>query len=313
MSTIAILGAGLMGHGIAQIFAAAGHAVRLFDQDPAVLASAPQRIRANLRPFLELGLMAPDQVEPLLARVQLCPDLASLCAGCDLVIEAISENLELKRKVFTQVETLAPPTAILASNTSAISIGLIAEALTRPERMLGTHFWNPPQVVPCVEIIEAPRTDPAVADQVADLMAGAGKKPVRVKKDIPGFLGNRMQHALWREAIALVQAGVASPEDVDAVVRYGFGLRLAYLGPLATADLAGLDLTCTIHEDLLKELDRSQGPAPLLAQKVRDGQVGAKSGQGFHAWTPESVQAVVQNRDKALLKILREALPGDAQ
>ncbi|MFZ5586709.1 MAG: 3-hydroxyacyl-CoA dehydrogenase family protein [Thermodesulfobacteriota bacterium] len=313
MPTIAVLGAGLMGHGIAQVFAAAGHAVRIFDQDPAVLASAPGRIRANLGPFLELGLMTPDQVEPLLARIQPCPDLASLCAGCDLVIEAISENLELKRRVFAQVEALAPREAILASNTSAISIGLIAEALTRPQRMLGAHFWNPPQVVPCVEVIEAPRTDPAVADQVADLLAGAGKRPVRVRKDIPGFLGNRMQHALWREAIALVQAGVASPEDVDAVVRLGFGLRLAFLGPLATADLAGLDLTCTIHADLLKHLDRSQGPAPILAQKVAEGRLGAKSGQGFHAWPPERLKAVVQSRDKVLLRILREALPADAQ
>ena len=313
MQTIAILGAGLMGHGIAQVFAGAGHPVRLHDQDHAVLASAPERIRANLAPFVELGLVAADQVDPLLARVQLCPDLASLCQGADLVIEAISENLELKRRVFAALEALVPAGTVLASNTSAISIGKIAQGLALPGRVLGTHFWNPPQVVPCVEVIQGPQSDPAVLEAVTALLTAVGKRPVRVNKDIPGFLGNRMQHALWREAIALVEQGVASPEDVDAVVRYGFGLRLAYLGPLQTADLAGLDLTRDIHQDLLPELDCSQGPSPILEQKVRAGNLGAKAGQGFHAWTPESLRAVVDNRDKVLLKILREVLPAGGQ
>lgn len=312
MQTIAILGAGLMGHGIAQIFASAGHPVRIHDQDPATLASALERVRANLAPFLELGLIASEAVPPLLERIQPCPDLASLCQGADLVIEAISENLELKRKVFAQLEGLVSGSAVLASNTSAISIGRIAEGLARPGRVLGTHFWNPPQVVPCVEVILGPRTDPAVADEVTALLAAVGKRPVRVNRDIPGFLGNRMQHALWREAISLVEQGVASPEDVDAVVRYGFGLRLAYLGPLQTADLAGLDLTRDIHRDLLPELDCSQGPSPLLEQKVRAGQVGAKAGQGFHAWTPEGLRAVKDNRDKVLLRILGEVLAGES-
>ncbi len=311
MQTIAILGAGLMGHGIAQVFAGAGHPVRLHDQDPEALASALERIRANLAPFLELGLMAPEQVQPLLDRIQLCPDLASLCQGADLVIEAISENLELKRRVFTQMEGLVGAQTILASNTSAISIGKIAQGLSRPGRVLGTHFWNPPQVVPCVEVIRGPQTEPAVMDAVMALLAAVGKKPVRVNQDLPGFLGNRMQHALWREAISLVEHDVASPEDVDAVVRYGFGLRLAYLGPLQTADLAGLALTRDIHRDLLPELDCAQEPSPLLEEKVRAGHLGAKVGQGFHAWTPERLRAVVGNRDKVLLKILREVLPRD--
>lgn len=311
MQTIAILGAGLMGHGIAQVFAGAGHGVRLFDQDHKTLSSAMVRIRANLVPFLELGLMTPDEVQPLLDRIQICSDLASLCQGADLVIEAISENLDLKRRVFAQLEGLVSDQTILASNTSAISIGKIAQGLARPGRVLGTHFWNPPQVVPCVEVIRAPETDPAVMDAVMDLLAAVGKKPVRVNQDLPGFLGNRMQHALWREAISLVEHGVASPEDVDAVVRYGFGLRLAYLGPLQTADLAGLTLTRDVHLDLLPELDCSQAPSRLLEEKIRAGHLGAKAGQGFHTWPPERLREVVGNRDKVLLKILREVLPGE--
>jgi 3-hydroxybutyryl-CoA dehydrogenase len=311
MQSIAILGAGLMGHGIAQVFAGAGHPVRIHDQDPAVLASAPDRIRANLTPFVELGLIKPELVEPLLGRVQLCSDLASLCQGCDLVIEAVNENLQTKRQVFAQLEGLVPARTVLASNTSAISIGKIAQGLAHPERVLGTHFWNPPQVVPCVEVIRAPLTDPAVVDTLMSLLRAVGKRPVRVEKDVPGFVGNRMQHALWREAISLVEQGIASAEDVDAVVRYGFGLRLAFLGPLQTADLAGLDLTRAVHQDLLPHLDCAQGPSPLLEQKVRDGDLGAKSGQGFHAWSPESLRAVVRSRDTVLLKILRDTLAVD--
>ncbi len=309
MQTIAILGAGLMGHGIAQVFAGVGHRVRIFDQDQAMLSSVPERIRSDLAPFVELGLLAPDQVEPLLRRVTLCSDMADLCRGADVVIEAISENLELKRKVFAQMESMVPPQTILASNTSAISIGLIADGLAHPDRVLGTHFWNPPQVVPCVEVIRAPRTDPAVVERVMGLLTGAGKHPVRVEKDVPGFVGNRMQHALWREAIYLVEQGIASPEDVDAVVRLGFGLRLAFLGPLQTADLAGLDLTRAVHQDLLPHLDCAQGPSPLLERKLAQGHLGAKTGQGFHSWTPESLAAMKQNRDRTLLKILREVLP----
>lgn len=298
-----------MGHGIAQVFAGAGHQVRIFDQDSSVLASVPERIRANLVPFLELGLVAPEQVETLLGRVKPCSVLADLCQGADLVIEAVSENLGLKRKLFAQLESFVPPQTILASNTSAISIGLIAEGLAHPGRVLGTHFWNPPQVVPCVEVIRAPRTDPAVVDRVMELLNRVGKHPVRVEKDVPGFVGNRMQHALWREAIYLVEQGIASPEDVDAVVRLGFGLRLAFLGPLQTADLAGLDLTRAVHEDLLPHLDCAQGPSPLLERKLAQGHLGAKAGQGFHSWTPESLAQVKQNRDRTLLKILREVLP----
>lgn len=309
MQTIAILGAGLMGHGIAQVFAGAGHRVRIHDQDRAMLSSVPERIRANLTPFLELGLVAPEQVEPLLRRVTPCSDFADLCRGADLVVEAVSEDLALKRQVFAQLESLVSPSTILASNTSAISIGLIAQDLDHPGRVLGTHFWNPPQVVPCVEVIRASRTDPAVVARVMDLLTSVGKHPVRVEKDVPGFVGNRMQHALWREAIYLVEQGIASAEDVDAVVRLGFGLRLAFLGPLQTADLAGLDLTRAVHQDLLPHLDCAQGPSPLLERKLAAGHLGAKAGQGFHAWTPEGLAQVKQNRDRTLLKILREVLP----
>ncbi|MBU2518149.1 MAG: 3-hydroxyacyl-CoA dehydrogenase family protein [Proteobacteria bacterium] len=306
LKNIGVLGAGLMGHGIAQLLAVGGCRVRLFDENPQILGAAFQRMADNLQVFLRLGMITQDQIELALARVTPARDLADLCQGQDLIIEAVSENLEVKRKVFTSLEDLTTPQCILASNTSAISIGKIAQGLARPGRVVGTHFWNPPHVVPCVEVIRAPKTEDAVMDAVFALLRRVGKRPVRVQKDVPGFVGNRMQHALWREAIALVQEGIASAEDVDEVVRYGFGLRLAFLGPLATADLAGLDLAYEVHKDLFPHLDRSTEPSPLLTEKIGKGELGAKSGQGFHKWTPEELRQVVSRRDEVLLKILRE-------
>jgi len=313
LKKIGVLGAGLMGHGIAQVFALAGCQVNLYDRDAQVLGSALQRIQKNLETFLRLKLIAPQQVESALGRIELSKSLESFCSGRDLIIEAVSEHLDLKRKIFTALEKNVSPRTVLASNTSAISIGKIAQGLSHPERVLGTHFWNPPHVVPCVEVIKAPLTAIKVLDKVHGLLAKVGKRPVKVMKDVPGFLGNRMQHALWREAFKLVEQGVASAEDVDDVVRYGFGLRLAFLGPLQTADLAGLDLTYEVQKDLFPHLDRSTQPSSLLEKKIEHGELGVKSGRGFHLWSPEETRRVIERRDEILLKILREILPpGDA-
>jgi len=308
IKNIGVLGAGLMGHGIAQLLAVGGCRVKLFDQAPQMLDTAFQRMADNLKVFLGLGMITQDQIDQALTRITLAEDMADLCRDQDMVIEAVSENLEIKRKVFATLESLTTPQCILASNTSAISIGKIARDLARPGRVLGAHFWNPPHVVPCVEVIRGPQTEDAVMEAVFALLRRVGKRPVRVQKDVPGFVGNRMQHALWREAIALVEEGIASAEDVDEVVRYSFGLRLAFLGPLATADLAGLDLTYEVHKDLFPHLDRSVEPSPLLTQKIEQGELGAKSGQGFHTWTPEKLRQVISRRDEVLLRIVREVL-----
>ena len=302
---IGIVGAGLMGHGIAQLMSLAGCQVNLYDANPKVLGSAPERMAKNFEVFTRLGMVEADKATAAVDGVSLSPDMAALCEGRDFIIEAVSENLELKRKIFAELETLAPESCVLASNTSSISIGKIARDLKTPHRVLGTHFWNPPQVVPGVEVIKAPKTTDDVFQAVCDFLAAVGKEPIKVLKDVPGFVGNRMQHALWREAIQLVERGIADAEDVDKVVRYGFGLRMAFLGPLATADLAGLDLTYDIHLDLLPELDCGESPSPLLAQKYKAGQLGAKTGQGFHQWPPEKLGNLLAQRDEVLLKILK--------
>jgi 3-hydroxybutyryl-CoA dehydrogenase len=303
IQNIGVIGAGLMGHGIAQVFALKRYKVKLFDNDPNVLQSAPEKIHNNLQTLLEMHLVEPQEIEDCLNHLQLCHTLPEMCEGVELTIEAVSENVDLKRAIFGELEALTRPQTILCSNTSGISIGLISENLRFKERVIGTHFWNPPHIVPCVEVIKSQFAADEVFHTVIELMERVGKKPVRVLKDIPGFLGNRLQHALWREAISLVEKGIAAPEDIDRVVKYGFGLRLPFIGPLETADLAGLDLVYDIHKYLFSDLENRSTPSPLLKTLLDQKATGVKSKKGFYNWTDERTKQIIQQRDKALLKI----------
>jgi len=281
---IAVIGAGLMGHGIAQVFALAGHDVTIYDAFPASLETVKARILANLK---DLGddQSAVDRVTPE-------PDLAKAMNGADYVVEAVLEDLTLKQKLFAEIEPLVRPDTILASNTSVIPITAIMQGLERRERALGTHWWNPPFLVPLVEVIETQWTSPATVDFTMRLHADAGKKPAHVKKDVPGFIGNRLQHALWREAISLVENGICDAETVDEVIKSAFGRRLAVLGPLENADMVGTDLTLAIHQNVLGDIDSRPGPSPYLEKLVKDGRLGFKSGEGFRKWSPEQQAAL---------------------
>ncbi len=303
---IGVLGAGLMGHGIAQVFASAGYQVNLYDASPNTLASAKERIAGNFKVFIRLGLAKPEDVDQCLGRITLCPSVEALCKGSDYIIEAIVEDLEIKRKIFAELEHFTSPEIFFSSNTSAIRITEISEALEHKGRFLGTHFWNPPHVLPCVEVIKGGHTDVQVFETIYGLMEKVGKVPVKVLKDVPGFLGNRLQHAMWREAISICENHIASAEDVDKVVKYGFGLRLAFIGPLETADLAGLDLTFSVQKDLFPHLETSSVPSPLLTGLITQGAYGVKAGRGLYAWSPEKVQKIIEQRDAVLLRIMHE-------
>jgi 3-hydroxybutyryl-CoA dehydrogenase len=281
---IAVIGAGLMGHGIAQVFALAGHDVTIYDSFEQTLATAKDRIRANLK---DLG---DDQ--GAVNRVTPQSDLAAALRDADYVVEAVLEDLPLKQKLFGEIEKHVRPDTILASNTSVIPITAIMQGLQRRERALGTHWWNPPFLVPLVEVIETPSTSAATVAFTMQLHADAGKKPAHVKKDVPGFIGNRLQHALWREAVSLVENGVCDAATVDAVIKASFGRRLAVLGPLENADLVGTDLTLAIHNMVLPHIERSTAPSPYLEKLVADGKLGMKSEQGFYAWTAEKKDAL---------------------
>jgi 3-hydroxybutyryl-CoA dehydrogenase len=294
---IAVVGAGLMGHGIAQVFALAGHDVNITDTGLQLLDTVKSRIAANLR---DLG-----EDENVADRVLPCVDLTEAVREADFVVEAVSENLALKQKLFAELELRVRRDAILASNTSVIPITAIMADLIRKERALGTHWWNPPFLVPLVEVIATQWTSPQAVAWTMELHQAAGKTPAHVKKDVPGFIGNRLQHALWREAIALVEHGICDAETVDAVIKASFGRRLAVLGPLENADMVGTDLTLAIHDTVLPAIENRPGPSPYLQDLVADGKLGFKSGEGFRKWTPER-QAALRTKVMAHLKAMRD-------
>ena len=298
---IAVIGAGLMGHGIAQVFALAGHDVTIYDSFKASLDSAKARILTNLK---DLGddQSAVNRVTPI-------ADLGQAVRDADYVVEAVLEDLPLKQKLFGEIEPHVRPDTILASNTSVIPITDIMKGLKRRERALGTHWWNPPFLVPLVEVIETQWTTPEAVAFTMKLHADAGKQPAHVKKDVPGFIGNRLQHALWREAVSLVEHGICDAETVDNVIKAAFGRRIAVLGPLENADMVGTDLTLAIHKTVLPAIDSRPGPSPYLEKLVKDGKLGFKSGEGFRKWTPEQ-QAELRAK---VLRHLKKAREEDAK
>jgi 3-hydroxybutyryl-CoA dehydrogenase len=275
---VGVLGAGLMGGGIAAVFAAAGAEVAVHDPDP-------ERVAA-------LGGIA---------GVRGVGSLEEVASGADLVIEAAPEDLALKRQLFAQLDAAAPAAAILATNSSAISTGEIASAATRSERVVGTHWWNPPGLVDLVEVIEAETTSKGTVARTIEILRAAGKAPVHVRRDLPGFVGNRLQHALRREALGLVDAGVCSPADADLVARLALAPRLAAHGLIALADLEGLDRVAATQEALDPHLESSGEPARGLTTRVAFGDLGAKSGRGYSVWD-DARRAAVAARLAAVLQ-----------
>ena len=301
--SVAIIGAGLMGHGIAQVFAQAGHRVVLTDPDAAVLRVALARVGRNLQD---------DGIDPeaIVARMSVDPRLDAAVADADLVIEAVPERLELKQRLFAQIAQAAPRHAILASNTSVIPITRIGEALSDEarSRLLGTHWWNPPHLVPLVEVVRTEFTRDAVFNEVFDWLRAVGKLPVKVQRDVTGFIGNRLQHALWREAIGLVEDGVCDAESIDLVVKNSFGLRMPVLGPMENADLVGLDLTRAVHQVLFPELKTNSRSSPLLDRLIDAGHGGMESGQGLRNWTAAEAENVRSQLNEHLIRMRKQGL-----
>ena len=294
---IGVIGAGLMGHGIGYLLAAAGHDVRIYDPSAQWRDSLSERLESARTllggdPALLGRISAHEQMEPAMKDVA-------------FVFEAAPEKLPLKQQLFAELEALTAPTTILASNSSAIPSTRIGEKLKHRERVVGTHFWNPPHLVPLVEVTQNEKTSDETVARTMALLRDAGRNPVHVKKDIPGFVGNRLQHALWREAIALVENGICDAETVDTVVKASFGRRLAVLGPLENADLVGTDLTLAIHKTVLPDIDQRPGPSPYLEALAASGKLGFKSGEGFRSWSADE-QAALRSKVLQHLKRARE-------
>ena len=303
---ITIIGAGLMGHGMAQIFAVHGHKVWLVDVNEELLNSAKDRVQANLTNMQAQGVRFDTDIEEILDNIITTADLGIACEGSAFVFEAVFEDLELKQRLFADLDSLCPPETILCSNTSVISITEIAKKSQHRERIVGTHFWNPPYLIPLVEVIRTEESADWCIKTTYDLLARVGKHPVHVHKDAPGFVGNRLQHALWREAFAIIDEGICDPATVDEVIRNGFGLRLPILGPVETADMVGLDLTLAIHNYILKYINADPTPSTTLQAKVEADELGFKSGKGFLEWSETEISESRQRLANYLITVFAE-------
>ena len=281
INTVAVLGAGTMGHGIAQVCAAAGCDVRLYDINDAAVARGVDRIAENLAKGIERGKVTEQERDAVLGRLTTTTVIAQAVDGVDLVVEAAPESMELKAKIFAEVDAAAPAHAILASNTSSLAIAQIAAAVADPTRVVDMHFFNPVHIMALVEVVWAPQTSDATRDAALAFARRLGKEPILVK-DVPGFASSRLGIVLGMEAIRMVEQGVASPQDIDTAMELGYRHPM---GPLRLTDLVGLDVRLGIAEYLRKTLksDAFEPPA-LLRRMVAEGKLGKKSGRGFYDW-----------------------------
>jgi 3-hydroxybutyryl-CoA dehydrogenase len=305
IKNVCAIGAGAMGAATALCFAMAGYPVRLYDLTEAAVASGVKNMHAALETFRQHGLVREADMSAIMARVTTTISLQD-AADADFIIESIVENLAIKQKVFAELDKICPPHTIFATNTSGLSPTKIAEAILRKDKFVVTHFWNPPHLIPLVEVVPGEHTSKETVDSAVLLMNRIGKKPVALSRESLGFVGNRIQAAALREAIHIVAEGIASAEDVDAVVRYSLGRRYAATGPLESADLGGLDVFASIFSYLGPDLCSETKIPELLAQVTAQGKLGAKTGEGFYKWSEERLAALKQQRIEELFRYLEQ-------
>jgi len=304
---ISVMGSGIMGHGIGQTFALGGYEVTLNDLNDELLNKAVLQIKKNLETFVEFGITTSEAAQKALSRIRIETDSRSAVKHADIVVEALPEVMDLKKRVFRDLDDACPSHALIVSNTSGLSLTEMASETKRyrQSQAVIAHWWNPPHIIPVVEIVRGRYTSDQTVDLIFRLLTAIGKKPVKLLKEAPGFLGNRMQFALYREALACLRDGIASAEDIDLAVKGTFGFRLPTIGPLETSDLGGLDTFLNISEYLFKEIDRSTEAPEILRQKVKAGKLGVKAGEGFYPYPGEKAQEKIKKRDRQFLQRLK--------
>ena len=300
-----VAGSGQMGPGIAFTLASVGCETKIFARTEESMNKGVEAFHRILDVLRAEGCLAADRVVPIRDLVSGTTELESSVREADLVIESIPENLALKQDFFSRVENCCPAQTILTSNTSGLPATSIAEKLDRPERFAVTHFWNPPHLMPLVEVVKGAKTAMQTVGLLSELLARAGKKPVTVLKDTPGQLGNRLFQALLREAIHIVEEGIASVEDVDSAIKNGLGRRFPVYGPLEHNDVVGLDTLYAIQNYISESLCSRQKPSELLKNMFDNGDLGVKSGKGFYDWQVRDGQELTEKRDRFLLDLLK--------
>ncbi len=302
---VAVVGAGLMGHGIALEFALAGYSVTLSSRSEESLSRARQSIEASLSKLVTLGVTTPEKAEQAPSRIRSTVDLLASVESADVVVESVYEDLALKQRLFREVEQAAPDHAVFASNTSSFMPSQLASEMERADRLLVAHYINPPFLVPLVEVVPSESTSEEAVRTVTALLESVGKRPVVLRREVPGFIASRLQGALLREALWLVENGVASAQDVDTTITTSLGRRWSVAGVMEVLEIAGWDLIETIAASMFPHLASSGDVPQVLKERVERGELGLKSGKGFYEWTPESSDEVRQRIAKALVEIDR--------
>ena len=301
----AVIGTGMMGPGIALTLALGGVWARIVSRTEEGSQEGLRKAHGQLAVLESHGLATPEQAAFARETMTAGADMEETARLADVIVESAPEDMAFKQTLFAQLDAWARPDAILASNTSGLSITEIASKCARPERVMTSHFWNPPYIMPLVEIVRGERTDPALAEQFRALLAHCGKAVVMVKKDRPGQLGNRLQMALWREAVYIAQEGIADVEDIDVAAKLGFGLRLPVYGMFEHADMVGLPLANAVMTNAARDLYSLPTPPNLIAKKIEAGETGASAGRGFYDWTKRDAAAVRDRRDAFVLDFLK--------
>lgn len=301
VTTVAVVGAGTMGPGMSAVFASHGFDVRLADIKPDVLERAKATVEVVYKTLIGGGLLSAADADAGRGRLRYTTDVREAVRGAGFVVEAIPERLGLKQQFFAEAEREVSPEAILASNTSGIPITKLGEAVARPERVVGMHWSNPPHLIPVIEVIRGDRTSQATVEATRRIVERVGMIPVVVRRDVPGFVENRILYAIMREALHLLEEGIASAEDIDTITRWGIGYKLAVIGPLELLDVAGLDIYDSVASYLNADLSRRADVSPLIKRKVEAGELGIKTGRGLFEYTPDGIAALMQRRMRLLL------------
>lgn len=301
---IAVIGAGIMGHGIAQIMAQGGKEVVLNDISATVLDKAKNKVEESLNMLVVNGLLAVEQAQIAMEKIKYSTDIHDV-ADADLVFEVVPEKMPIKESIFEKLAAICKKDAVWATNTSGIPINTLAALTDRPELFVGAHFFQPAHLVPLVEVIQGDKTKIEVVEAMMALLREVGKAPVHVKIDIPGFIGNRLQHAIAREAMSLLQKGVASAEDIDLVVQNSLAIRMVFTGPIQQRDFNGLDTHLSITEYLYKDLENTTVPLEILQNKVRAGELGLKTGKGFYDWSDGLADKASAEKNQQLIDIIK--------
>jgi 3-hydroxybutyryl-CoA dehydrogenase len=300
IQNVLVVGAGTMGHGIAQLFALRDFDVKLVDRNEDILGRARSQILQNINLMVKLGEISPARVENTMAHIGFGTNLNKAAGDIDFVVEAVYEDLTLKKKLFQQLDSVTAKSTILASNTSSFDINELTVSARYPERIIGTHWYFPPQIIPCVEVVPASGTSSSTTEVTMELMKRIGKIPT-LAKSAPGFVGNRIQYAMLAEAFAIVEEGLASVKEVDTIVKTSFGFRLGAYGPFQICDHAGADTIQSVFQYLYKTLNKEHFKSPrLLHNIVQNGHLGLKTGLGFYEYMPSEIDGIKIERDRKL-------------